>query len=269
MKKTIYYCWVLFAAFAFASCDLNDDKLEPGTYITNILYATTFIVEDTANDDEEICYFEVDKGTKLFLADNRLSSKYTLTDGQRVVLYFTPIEDYSQEGSESLEGAAYDCDFGIRLFGIRNVFMGQCVTVTDQEENEAIVDHALAAISPQITVTGNYIITLYAAIQADDTDDVKFHLVENKAEEAKNSEEGYLDLELRYDRGTDQEVGYTYEEYISLDAEPFAELIDELDGVRLRVLTKNSGTVYFKLDFPKDDERNISSTSVPAKSLIY
>ncbi len=250
MKQTILLT-ALISLFAFTSC--NNDDPKPGTYPDKAAYATISVVESLEDSDEEVYYFTTDDGEKLFLTENKLPTKYEFENLKRVAVYYTVIEDYSKEGSEALAGAAYDCDRGIRLFGIRGVFTSESVDVTTEDESAEYPDHILSHVYRNIGYSNNYI-NLLAGFQADDIDDVKFYLVNNTFETPKETKEDYLNLELRYDRGSDEELGYTYEEYVSLNIEEYKTLLEGKKGVLLRLKTKESGTIFVKIDIDLEEQ---------------
>ncbi len=242
----------LLSALLFTSCELDNNASAPGTYPDSAAYVTVEITENLAGDEEEDVYiFETDNGITLFLADDAMSYNYDFTDGERLIIYFALIEKYD-EGSEA-EGAAYDCDYGLRLFRLYGVHLSESVTVESEEQSEAIADHAISYIYDSIGYSYDYI-NMVAGIRADDLDDVRFYLVENLAEESGKDEEGYLNLELRYDRGTDEAIGSTYDQYISLNIEQFADQLEDMEGILLRAVTLNSGTIYIKIDIDKEQE---------------
>ncbi|MFI3281047.1 MAG: NigD-like C-terminal domain-containing protein [Rikenellaceae bacterium] len=251
----------LVSSLALVSCNKNDDTPEWGTYPDSAAYATVHVVESLENADEEKYYYQTDKGTKLFLADNMITADYEFEDNTRSIIYFTLIEDYSKEGSEELEGASYDCEYGLRLFGIRNVHASQRADVTTEEESDAIADHAISYIYTNFSYGYDYI-NLIAGIRADKLADVNFYLVKNDSCEPEDSKDGYLSLELRYDRGTDEAIGSTYDEYISLSLADFAEELEGMDGVIVRVKTLQNGTSSFKVDFDDEEESSERAKSI-------
>ncbi len=251
MKRSILFT-TLLSALLFVSCDLGGQTNAPGSYADSAAYVTTHIIESEEEDGEDKYYFETGNGYKFFLTDNAMTYEFDFVDEQRAIIYFALIEEYD-EGSE-LEGAAYDCDFGLRLFSAYEVHVSQSATVESEEESEAIPDHAISYIYDSVGYAFDYI-NMVAGVRADDLDDINFYLVENLYEESEGSKEGYLDLELRYDRATKEAMGNTYDQYISLDLKPFAEQLKGKKGVMLRAVTLNSGTIYITIDIKEESER--------------
>ncbi|MFI3332270.1 MAG: NigD-like C-terminal domain-containing protein [Rikenellaceae bacterium] len=249
----------LLCLFTLSSCSLDDDYVEPGTYPDRSLYATINITPNLEDEDEEEYIFVTDSGQKLFLSDNKLTGDYEFEDQKRIIIYFALIEDYDAEGAEALKGAAYDCEYGLRLFGIQEVKSSETVIINTQEENEALADHAISYIYDSINYSYNHI-NMLAGLRADKIDEVGIYLVENLAVEAEEQKENYLNLELRYDRGTDEAMGSTYERYVSLNLDQFAERLESMDGIILRARTLNGGTIYVTLDNAKDSKAVSRST---------
>ncbi len=247
----------LLSIITLSSCNNNSDSPEPGSYADSAAYVTTYVVPNLEDEDQKEYIFETDKGEKLFLVDNQLPAEYDFEDLERIIIYFAIIEDYSDEGGELLEGAAYDCQYGFRLFSIGDVLCSETATVTTEEEDKAIVDHAISYIYNSISYSNNYI-NMIAGLRADKIGNVELYLVENLYEDPEKSEEGYLNLELRYNRGTDEAMGSTYDKYISLNLEQFEERLEDMDGIILRAVTLSAGTIHIKLD--KSTKSRVAST---------
>ncbi len=257
--KHYLFSVALFALISLSSCSLPNDSAEPGTYPDTATYVTTYIVEDLEDEDEEVYIFETDGGQKLFLADNCLNGEYEFEELERLVIYFAVIEDYDAEEFAESEGAAYDCEFGLRLFNVVDVLTAETLTVETEEQSDQIADHAISYIYDSIYLSNGYI-NMVAGLRADKLSDVNLYLVENLAVEPEKSEEGYLNLELRYDRGTDEAIGSTYDKYVSLSMEQFEEQLEEADGVILRAKTLNGGTINIMLDKKSESSRAAVAT---------
>lgn len=256
--KQIQLLTTLFALFALSSCSLPNDTVEPGSYPDTAAYVTTYITEDIEDNEEQVYIFVTDSGQRLFLADNRLAGDYEFEEAERLVVYFSLIEDYDEPEFEGSEGAAYDCRYGLRLFNIVPVLTSQSITIESEEQSEEIADHAISYIYDSINLSYGYI-NMVAALRADKISDVELYLVENLTIEPEKSEEGYLNLELRYNRGSDEAIGSTYEKHVSLSLEQFEEQLEDAKGVMLRAVTLNGGTIHIKLD-QKDNSRAVTAT---------
>ncbi len=260
MKQNLLFA-TLLSALTFVSCNESVEPQEPGTYPDKASYASISVIESKEVENEELYYFTLDNGDKMFLVDNPKEIDLESANHERIVICYAVIEDYSAEGSESLEGASYECDYGVRLFETVEVFLSESVTVETEDESDEFADHALAYLYDSFIYSNGYI-NILAGIKADKLSDVKFYLVENLSEEADKTEDGYLNLELRYDRGTDESIGSTYEQYVSLSLEQFQEQLEGMEGVLLRVKTVSSGTGFAKITFEEedDDSRAVSVT---------
>ena len=64
---------------------------------------------------------------------------------------------------------------------------------------------------------------------------------------ATASHEGYLDVELRHNSGSDL-AGYTQWYYVSFDLTPIAPLLEGKQGVTLKIKTQQNGTKYLRLE---------------------
>ncbi|MFI3263777.1 MAG: NigD-like C-terminal domain-containing protein [Rikenellaceae bacterium] len=259
MKHNFLFA-ALLASLTFVSCNDNQER-EPGSYADKGAFASLKVVESLEDAEENVYYFVLDNGTKVFLADNPIGAKLDEANDERVVIYYALIEDYSEAESETLPGASYDCEYGLRLFNIKRVFVSESATVNTEKESEAIADHALSYVYDSFTYSNGYI-NLLAGMKADKIDEVKLYLVENLSEEPDQTDEDYLNLELRYDRATDESMGYTYEEFASLSLEQFQDQLADKKGVMLRMITLKSGTTFVKIDIENDqtESRTLSRT---------
>lgn len=256
MKHNLLFA-TLLSALTFASCNDNVDTREPGSYPDRAAYVSITAIESKEVENEEVYYFTMDNGDKLFLVDNPENVDLESSNHERIIICYAVIEDYSAEGSESLDGASYECDYGVRLFETVDVSLSEAVTVETEDESDEIADHALAYLYDSFVYGGGYI-NILAGVKADKLANIKFYLVENLSEEADETEDGYLNLELRYDRGTDESIGSTYEQYVSLSLDKFQEQLEGMDGILLRVKTVTSGTGFAKITFEDDDSRAVS-----------
>ncbi len=258
VMKRLFLLPLLAVATLFTSCDKETNS--QGTYPEYVAYATTLLVEeptlsdedsDDDDDDEKEYYYVLDNGTKLLLGDDSMLITYKPEEEQRIILYYSIIEEFEDD-------AEYDAS--IRLFGVNYVLVGEGATVDTDEESLEIADHALTYIYSNISVSNNYI-NLVGAYQADVPSKVKIYVVENNAKESDKQEEGYLNLELRYDRDGDEAIGSTYEQYMSLDISSFATQLEGKEGIILRAKTVKSGTVYLKIDIDEDESTTTQRSS--------
>ncbi|MFR9504252.1 MAG: NigD-like C-terminal domain-containing protein [Rikenellaceae bacterium] len=245
MKKIIYLSTIL-STLLFTSCDFLDG--DEGSYADSAAYASTHIVESLSDEDTEMYYFTTDAGQKMLLIDDAMSSSYTFTEDERIVMYYRVIEDYTTEAGKLLEGAAYDCNYGVRLFGVEEVLMGKSATVSTEEQSDAIANNKLTYIYNNVGYSNNYI-NLCAALTTSDIDNVEIYLVENLMVDPNEYENGYAFFELRYNSGKSTTSDRTYERYISLSTADFEQKIDGMNGIILRATTMNNDEIDIKIEF--------------------
>ncbi len=256
MKLSNFYPALLsLFALTLVSCELTDYSQEPGTYADSASFVT---VHQTNNIDPSVSdfvyYFEMDNGTFLYLADKDENyDEYTFKDQKRVVLYYAVIEDYSSTEDAQRDGAAYGCDYGLRLFGVDEVFTAESAVVTTKEESKAIEDDRLEYIYNSISYSDGYI-NMIAGTDYNYSTDIQFYVVENLYEEAGETDNFYINLELRYDDGVDDDddvVGSTVDNYVSINMEDYIDRIISEDkaGIILRAnTTASGGDVYIKVE---------------------
>ncbi len=261
MKKILLLA-AFIGALTFVGCNKDDNYQEWGTYPETMLYATLDIVENLENADEEEYIFTTDNGIKVFMVDSKVGN-LTLSDaedGERMIISFTVIEDYTEKGDSSLEGAAYDCDYGLRLFGLRRVVEAQKEVVTTKEDDEAIADMPFSYIMSSISYRHGYI-NMTGRIAADSFEDINIYLVDNQYSEPDETKKGYYNLELRLDRGTDAErPKQNFDEYISLNLSQFETELKDMDGILLRIVTDASDEISVKIDIDSDDDDDDSDS---------
>ena len=68
-----------------------------------------------------------------------------------------------------------------------------------------------------------------------------------------NKKEGYLNLELHHDAGTDTSGGYSYDDrYVSFKLDQFKEDLEGMSGVILRMNTRQNGVIYLQINMSKE-----------------
>ncbi len=256
----------LFSALLMSACNPSSSAPEHGTYPDTACFATLSIEEEIEDSTEEKYILTTDKGIRLFMVDNKVTGKFEHEDGDRLVIYFAVIEDYSKKESDGddtvLEGSLYNCKYGIRLFDVTRVQVAENIVVETEEDSDKYNDHALSYLYDSIKYSDGYI-NMMAGLRADDINKVKLYLVENNSTDPAQSAEGYLNLELRYDRGSNEAVGSTYNEYVSLDVSDYADRLSDMKGVLLRIVTSKSGTIHIKIDIEikESDENTLRKVS--------
>ncbi|MFR9504220.1 MAG: hypothetical protein SNH73_07230 [Rikenellaceae bacterium] len=247
MKKIIYLTSVL-SMLLFTSCDFLDSGDSGESYADSVAYATTHVIDNIYDATIDEYYFSVDAGPSILLLDEDLSIGYTFTEGERVVIYYTLTEDYTTASGKLLEGAAYNCNYGMKLFGVEGVLISESVTVRTEEEYNALPSDELSYISESVGYSNGYI-NLIASFTADDINDVKLYLVEDLTMSSEDQEVGYLYFELKFDRGIDTSGSKTYEKYISLSTADFDYLLNGINGIVLRATTVSGGATESVIEF--------------------
>ena len=184
-------------------------------------------------------YFERDNGQTLYPSEK--SATFEAEEGKRAVIYF-----------DLLEGIP-DYDYNIRLFGVDNIYTGAARVVTTQEELDRLGSDGAGfptAYWKYFNLTKKWL-TLYLLYPVTENDKHAFTVIVNKVSEPGQSEEGYLNLELRHSAGGDV-AGYTLGYYVSFDMEPIAAELEGKKGIILRIDTRENGTKYLKMDLPAE-----------------
>lgn len=90
---------------------------------------------------------------------------------------------------------------------------------------------------------------------ASDLSKHKFLLVRNDFTQIDpdNKKEGYLNLELRHDAGTDTSGVYSYDDrYVSFKLDQFKEDLEGMNGIILRMNTRQNGVIYLQINMSKE-----------------
>ena len=229
MKKFGWLLLTLLAALPFTAC--NDDE---GGYPYNYVYG---IITTVHTIGEEDYYFERDNGQTLYPSEK--PALYEAREGSRAIIYFDLLESIP------------DYDYNIRLFGVDNIYTGAARVVTTQEELDRLDGAGFpTAYWKYFNLTKKWL-TLYLLYPVTENDKHAFTVIVNKVSEPGQSEEGYLNLELRHSAGGDV-AGYTLGYYVSFDMEPIAAELEGKKGIILRIDTRENGTKYLKMDLPAE-----------------
>ncbi len=239
MKK--FFLFALATALFATSCDKNDNNwdLPEGYGYVTVMKGNIDPASDDDSDDttETEVYFQFDSKDTFVVTENisRLDLD-DLEEGQRLIAGVTL--------TESTDGIY---DFTAKLYEVIGVLVGNNVTVTTEEESDAIADNQFSMIATDISLTKGYL-NFLVYFESENIGDVDFNLVTNTFDEPAETDEDYLNLELRFDRASDESVGPKYERYLSFDMESYRELLADKDGILLRVKTLKSGTITVKVD---------------------
>lgn len=225
MKKFLIIPSLIISAL-FASCSLGDDE----SYYQFATYATVCADSEL----ESGISFKNDYGQTFYITTNNSSTELSsLTVGDRKVIDITA---YASQLS--------DYDFSATLNNIYDVTMGECVTITTQEQSDEILDSPLEFISSEMVLTQGFL-SIYVGFPSDDIMNIKYYLVENQAAELEEEiDDDYLYLELRIATTNVDDAGKDYEEFVSFELTPFYDALSDKDGIVLRLNTETNDIVY-------------------------
>ncbi len=229
MKRVSTYLLVVIATLVTSSCDqLKMDWDLPSGYV----YASVMDASGNSGNgvNQDDVYFMMDDETSFYISENKSSINYNnLEVGSRVLV-----------GITLYDSEIFQYDYKAELYNVIDVILGECATVTDEQESEAIADDKLSFISSSATLTYGYL-NIYNYYSTDNPDGVKFYLVENEITDVGLDEEydDYLYLELRFDSGSTGGEESTCYSYVSFDMEYFRDKLEGKDGIFLRAKTVN------------------------------
>lgn len=233
MKKFSLFLIAATAVLAFTSCDDFEDY--DGDYPRYRPLITTVHTLDAGD-----YYFQRDNGQTLYPSDKSRFPGYKAEEKQRALIWFNLLSD--------IEGY----DYNIALYHAENIFTGASEVVSDPARLEELgndptgFDSRLEAFN----LTKEWF-TFYALYAATDNSKHSFTLIVNETEEPEQTNEGYLDVELRHHAGGDTQ-GYDRGYYVSFDLSGIVERLEGKKGVTLRIKTRENGTKYLKLDLPQE-----------------
>ena len=230
MKKFGFILLAAITAALASSC--NDNKGD---------YPGYSLITSVRTLDDGDYYFVRDNGQTLYPGDKSRMPHFTPDDEQkRAIVWFNLLD-------EPVSGY----DYNIALYGVDYIYAGTSQVVNTQEELDRLANNPTSFMVDYLSYSNftDEWLTLYVGYPVTDNSKHSFTLIVNNVEEPEQSEEGYLDVELRHNADGDIH-GYTYWYYISLDVTPLAELLKDKKGISLRILTQQNGTKYLKFDLP-------------------
>ncbi|MDE6507615.1 MAG: NigD-like protein [Alistipes sp.] len=220
MKKIGLLLLAAVAATGFVSC--NTTKVDQPSNMSFVTVHTSWLGD---------YYFETDTEKRVYPGDKSRVQGYEPKEGQRALITFnvldTPMPGY---------------DYNVAVYGIGNIPSSVARVVTDEAELETLKDDAAEFRGGRLL--GHWA-TMIVRYEASDLSKHKFSLIVNQAEPSQTNE-GYLDVELRHDNGGDT-PGMLYDTYVSFDMQEIEELLAGQKGITLRF---NNGAApdYAKLD---------------------
>lgn len=226
MKKLgLLFVPVLAAALL---CSCNDDDGDYPRYTP--LITTVRTIDESGSD----YYFQRDNGQTLYPSDKSRVPAYRATDRQRAVIWFNLLQ--------GIQGY----DYNIALYAIQEIYTGTSEVVDDPARLEELGDSP-TSITPAYCNMSDEWLTLYVGYPVIDNTKHDFTLIVNNVDEPEESNEGYLDVELRHSAGGDL-TGYTQWYYVSFDLTPIAARLEGKQGVTLKIKTQQNGTKYLRID---------------------
>lgn len=170
MKK--FKLLLLFALLAtpfIQSCNSKADQPSMYAVVTIKTYGLTY-------------YGLVDNGEKIWIGDNSLVPNYTPKDGQRAVIYFTPLET-------PMEGFTYNA----KVYAISNIETKPVILLTDPQYDTLGTDGITITSA---SISGGYL-NLDVNVRSDGYTKHDINLVDNQVLPVEE-QEGYISLELRH-----------------------------------------------------------------------
>ncbi len=221
MKKIGLLLLAAVAAAGLSSC--NDTKVDqPGNM--------SFVTVRTLSTSDY--YFVTDTDKRVYPGDKSRVGSYVAKDGQRALITFNV-----------LENPAPGYDYNVALYGSANIYSSAARVVTSETELEELKDDAVLVRDGRLLGSWTTLVVRYAA---SDASKHKFAMIVNKVSEPAETDEEYLDVELRHDNGGDAQWNL-YESYVSFDMQDLEELLGGKKGIRIRY-KDGSDVDYVKLD---------------------
>ncbi len=215
MKKIGLFLFLAAAALGFASC--NESKVD-GPELQS------FVVVHVLGSPSDY-YFETDAGKKIYPGDKSRVSAYLPVEGQRAVIYFsmldTPVEGY---------------DHNAVIYAIGKIAAASAESIDTKEELDQVKNDPTIGVAGQLVGRWINLIVRYGATSIE-PEAHKFRLIVNNVDEPSHVKEGYLNLELRHDAGTDRASTY-YDRYVSFNTDMISGLLAGKEGI---VISFNDG----------------------------
>ena len=229
MKRFGFITLAVLTAVFFSSCNDSD-----GDYASSWAFASA---ETLSND----YYFVLDDDKTVYPSDKSRVAGYKPEDDQRVIIFFNLLKT-------GVEGY----DYNIALYDVRNIYTGETRIVTTQEEVEELPDAQTSYFGG--SMNSNWL-NVGIGFNASDLSKHKFLLVRNDFTQIDpdNKKAGYLNLELRHDAGTDTSGVYSSDDrYVSFKLDQFKEDLEGMNGIILRMNTRQNGVIYLQINMSKE-----------------
>ncbi len=225
MKKLTSYWHVLLLILAMGatvqSCmDLDDDNNSN----TALTIGTLKII---AGKDY---YFTLDNGKKMYPSDTTYIHNYTPMDGQRVFIYFQPLE-------QAINGY----DYNVQLYRLENILTKDIIPLTEQTA-DSIGDDRINATS--MWITGNYLNIEYQLYTSNNPSKKHMlNLVINQTKSSSDNDTDYFDLEFRHNAYDDQGTTLGWG-VVSFRLDKIADQLDGKKALKVRFNSIYEGERY-------------------------
>lgn len=227
MKKIGLLLLAAVAAAGFVSCD--DTETDQAGSISFVTVHTSWL----GNDDY---YFETDTGATIYPSDKSRVGSYEAKEGARALITFN-----------WLESQVPGYDYNVALYGIATIYSSPARVVTDEAELEVLKDDDAQYRGGRLL--GNWV-TMIVRHTASDISVHQFSLIVNKVGESTETDEEYLDMELRHDSNGDAQW-QIYDTYVSFDMLDLEDLLAGKKGIRVR-FKNGTETDTFEIDRATD-----------------
>ena len=207
MKKFGLLLLAAFAAAGLASC--NSSKSEGPT-------VQSFVTVHKGFGSDY--WFETDAGRTVWPGDKSRIGSYEAVEGARALIYYSLLD-------MPAEGYTYNA----ALYGIVSVTSALAEVVDTQEKLDAMKEDPIVGAGGQLVGGWINFIVRYVA-SSGDASVHKFHLIVNETAEPVRTKEGYLNLELRHDAGSEH-IGTYYDRALSFNTASIAELLEGKEGI--------------------------------------
>lgn len=216
-----FFLMLAFAAAAVSCTDTRVDQASLSSFVTVHLAPSV-----------EGYYFETDNGKTIFPGDTSRIGAYQATEGQRAIIAFNLLDNMP------------GYDYNAAIYGIGHIYSSPARVVSTEEELEAVADDPVQYLDGRLL--GEWV-TMTVRYAAFDCSKHKFYLIVNDVVASKETDEEYLDVELRHDDSDDPQGGQLYDTFVSFYMEPIAGCLAGMKGIRIRYYD-GSVVRYAKID---------------------
>ena len=226
MKKLGLFLLTAFAAVGLASCNSSSSD---GPTVQSFVTVHKGFGSDYS--------FETDAGRTIWPGDKSNIGSYEAVEGARALIYYSLL-DMPAEGY----------NLNVKLYGIVSVTSAPVEVVDTQEKLDAMKKDLIVGAGGQLVGGWINFIVRYVA-SSENVAKHKFHLIVNETAEPVRTKEGYLNLELRHDAGSEYS-GLYYDCALSFNTASIAELLEGKEGI---IVSYYDGTQEQWLEIKRTD----------------